>query len=233
MPNPFVICRYAPASRQRRWRGIRLDLRRRDFPKSSPSPARCFRIITRMCRCMAISQHSRNMTMEQLTFWSEEPLASLSVSQDFAKDLLTTGATSHSDLFALLKAQSHDGWFGKMSPVCCPLTEDGHLAPSSARWRNAGMGSPTAFLTLSISECHSDAGVCSLSDILETGDLPQRYYLSAKACSGILRRAEKRGKKLPEHLKAALLAVAGERMLTSPAADTCDQSQEHLVPEPA
>jgi len=37
--------------------------------------------------------------------------------------------------------------------------------------------------------------VCSLSDILETGDLPQRFFLSAKACAGILRRAEKRGKK--------------------------------------
>ena len=93
----------------------------------------------------------------------------------------------------------------------------------------SGMGSPTAFLTLSISECHSGAGVCSLSDILETGDLPQRYYLSAKACSGILRRAEKRGKKLPEHLKAALQAVAGELMSTLPAADTCDPLQVHSV----
>jgi len=48
--------------------------------------------------------------------------------------------------------------------ACCPLTEDGHLEPSSEGWQNAGMGSPTGFLTLSISECHSAAGVCSLSD---------------------------------------------------------------------
>jgi hypothetical protein len=46
-----------------------------------------------------------------------------------------------------------------------------------------------------------------LSDILETGDVPQRYFLSAKACAGILRRAEKRGKLLPEQLRNALLAV--------------------------
>jgi hypothetical protein len=77
------------------------------------------------------------------------------------------------------------------------------------------MGSPTEFLTLSTSEWtalpaqfRSDDGVCSLSDVLETGDVPQRYFLSAKACAGILRRAEKRGKQLPEQLHAALLAVS-------------------------
>jgi hypothetical protein len=44
-----------------------------------------------------------------------------------------------------------------------------------------------------------------LSDTLETGDVPQRFFLSAKACQGILRRAEKRGKALPDGLRNALL----------------------------
>ena len=39
--------------------------------------------------------------------------------------------------------------------------------------------------------------------------MPQRYYLSPKACAGILRRAEKRGKALPAALAAALRSVAG------------------------
>jgi hypothetical protein len=72
------------------------------------------------------------------------------------------------------------------------------------------MGSPTEFWTLNTSEWPSDAAVCSLSDTLETGDVPQRFYLSAKACQGILRRAEKRGKKLPPLLHQALLSVAQE-----------------------
>ena len=72
------------------------------------------------------------------------------------------------------------------------------------------MGSPTAFLTLNTSEFHSDAAACSLSDILETGDVPQRFYLSAKACKGILRRAEKRGKELPPALLLALEQVAAD-----------------------
>jgi hypothetical protein len=42
-----------------------------------------------------------------------------------------------------------------------------------------------------------------LSEILQT-DASEKYYLSARACEGILRRADKRGKELPEVLKAAL-----------------------------
>jgi hypothetical protein len=70
------------------------------------------------------------------------------------------------------------------------------------------MGSPTECWTLSGLESPKDVDVCSLSDVLETGEVPQRFFLSAKACAGILRRAEKRGKKLPEQLQHALEAVA-------------------------
>jgi hypothetical protein len=70
------------------------------------------------------------------------------------------------------------------------------------------MGSPTGFLTLNTSEFHKDAAACSLSDILETGDVPQRYFLSALACKGILRRAAKRGKEFPPALMKALEQVA-------------------------
>jgi hypothetical protein len=49
--------------------------------------------------------------------------------------------------------------------------------------------------------------VCSLSDTLEIGDVPQRFFLSATACRGILRRAEKRGKELPRALAQALQAA--------------------------
>jgi hypothetical protein len=42
-----------------------------------------------------------------------------------------------------------------------------------------------------------------LSQILEE-NVPETYFLSQKACLGILRRASKRGKELPEILKEAL-----------------------------
>jgi hypothetical protein len=82
------------------------------------------------------------------------------------------------------------------------------------------MGSPTECWTLNTCEwgdgpepsrsaaAGCSSSVASLSEVLETGPLPPRYSLSAKACSGILRRAERRGKALPPMLKAALEAVA-------------------------
>jgi hypothetical protein len=66
------------------------------------------------------------------------------------------------------------------------------------------MGSPIGFWTLSTLEWPSAAVVCSLSQTLETGDVPQRFFLSATACQGILRRAERRGKALPSGLREAL-----------------------------
>src|SRR3990172_6439430 len=146
--------------------------------------------------------------MKQLTFWLEAPPANPSQSQACEKDWTIRVATSCSPTELLQNVISRGGSFGRMSPVSCPPTKAGILEPSSGCWRNSGMGSPTEFLTLSGSEWPKDAAVCSLSDILETGDVPQRYYLSPKACAGILRRAAKRGKKLPPLLADALKAVA-------------------------
>ena len=72
------------------------------------------------------------------------------------------------------------------------------------------MGSPTEYLTLNILEYPSDAVASSLSDVLEAGEVPQRYYLTGTACRGILRRAEKRGKELPGALKSALMGVVSQ-----------------------
>ena len=71
-------------------------------------------------------------------------------------------------------------------------------------------GALSGYWTRSGSEWPSVVDVCSLSSILETGDVPQRYYLSETACSGILRRASRRGKPLPPKLEQALRRQAGE-----------------------
>ena len=61
----------------------------------------------------------------------------------------------------------------------------------------------TELTMLNTGECPSVAVESTLSSILEV-NVPEKYYLSAKACEGILRRAERRGKALPEMLKTAL-----------------------------
>ena len=83
------------------------------------------------------------------------------------------------------------------------------LQKAAGRWLTAGTGmdgpSPTEFSMRSFGECPSVAVESRLSQILE--DTPhQKYSLSAKACAGILRRAERRGKKLPPELEAVLIA---------------------------
>lgn len=58
-------------------------------------------------------------------------------------------------------------------------------------------------LTPNFGESPSEENVSTLSQILQAG-VPERYYLSPKACQGILRRASVRGKELPEVLRIAL-----------------------------
>ena len=64
--------------------------------------------------------------------------------------------------------------------------------------------------TLNTGESPNVVNESSLSQILEDSP-PPRYYLSRKACLGILRRAAERGKALPKQLQAALEMQAGLR----------------------
>ena len=59
------------------------------------------------------------------------------------------------------------------------------------------------YLMRSTGESPSAENVSTLSQILQAG-VPEKYYLSPKACLGILRRASARGKELPELLRKAL-----------------------------
>ena len=86
----------------------------------------------------------------------------------------------------------------------CLNLEDGH----QAEWLELNkLESLGELSTPSIGAYPSKESESTLSEILET-DVPKKYYLSPKACQGILRRAQKRGKILPPLLKAALEAQA-------------------------
>jgi len=144
---------------------------------------------------------------------------------DAVRDWMESEAGFGLSSFELYRNLRQSGLPLKMSLVCYPHTlektrqaiytgeTDGKpqkqvTYPSSFKgWQNAGIGGPTGCLTLSIGEFPSDADVCSLSQVLETGPVPHKYYLSPKAARGILRRADKRGRKLPEVLRRALMQV--------------------------
>ena len=64
----------------------------------------------------------------------------------------------------------------------------------------------TEFSMLNTGVSPSEERESTLSQIL-LAEVPEKYYLSPKACAGILRRAERRGKELPPMLKEALMEV--------------------------
>ena len=86
-------------------------------------------------------------------------------------------------------------------PRClCLIKKDGQQRTLS--WATDG-ALLTEFLMLNTGEYPSVEKESTLSQILED-NVPEKYYLSAKACEGVLRRAERRGKELPPMLKEAL-----------------------------
>ena len=88
----------------------------------------------------------------------------------------------------------------------CLIVEDGQ----QPEWLEAGgevqLGERW---TLNIGEYPSEENASSLLEILEV-TVPDKYFLSAKACWGILRRAQEKQKEIPQQLKIALLERIAE-----------------------
>ena len=120
-----------------------------------------------------------------------------------------------------------DTWSGKTSPEPCPQTKaktsaaslkkqpksskrmplflnlttvNGHMPDASWEMGGALLGEYTMH---SFGESPREENASHLSQIL-VDTAHQKYSLSAKACRGILKRASKRGKELPEILQNAL-----------------------------
>ena len=85
------------------------------------------------------------------------------------------------------------------------------------------------FKTVNFTESPNVAVACSLRQVLER-NVPRKYFLSARACLGILRRALKRGRALPQRLEMALRAMIGAAKVVQPRIGTrcpaCDGSGE-------
>lgn len=92
-------------------------------------------------------------------------------------------------------------------PIFQCLKKDGRPTADTAAWMDDGAWLGECW-TRNGGECPNAAVGSRLSQILEAHP-HTKYYLTAKACMGILRRAERRGKDLPEKLKAALRAQSG------------------------
>ena len=100
--------------------------------------------------------------------------------------------------------------FGRMFPDSFLPTEEKISTGSLPSLTGSGILEHGELLMLNTSEWPSveeGSSAVSLAQILEP-HVARKYYLSARACQGILRRAERRGKELPAQLRAALEAWA-------------------------
>ena len=149
--------------------------------------------------------------LEQLTLWSEEapanPLALQGTENPYKEN-----HDSCSSTFELFVRSVQDTCSGRMSQVACPRKDKrvrrGALSDNcSQSFATSVMAWQGEFWTRNSSEWPSDADVCFLSDVLEIHGVPQKYFLSPKACAGILRRAQNRGKPLPLVIECALWEV--------------------------
>jgi hypothetical protein len=94
-----------------------------------------------------------------------------------------------------------------MSLDCSQAIRGTISPPFSVKWGKGGVvrKSRGEFWTVSTSECPSDGVASSLQDLL-VRDAPLAFLLSKKAAQGILQRAKRRGRSLPEMFEASLQA---------------------------
>ena len=159
----------------------------------------------------------------QSTFWSAEHHVNHTRSSGTEQDLMTLAARSPLLLPDWLDAFVRDGSSGRTSLEFCPAAGDGTSTPSSGRWQSSGIHVVGGSWTLPTSEAPSDAVESSLSDILVTGNVPQRYFLNPEQCAEMMSRANARGKKMPKALRKTLETIAA-RSPSSPG--TSEERQE-------
>ena len=82
--------------------------------------------------------------------------------------------------------------------------EDETSPSYSRRWTNSGMVSRGVCLTAKTSESPNNADASTLLPCIETGEVPEKYFLSPNAATGILRRVDRMGRNLPPSFRRSL-----------------------------
>ena len=84
------------------------------------------------------------------------------------------------------------------------------------------------FLMPNISEWPNDVAECSLSQALEKGSTPERYYLTSRTCAGILRRLQAKGQE--PKFYSAVAAVLFRSALECSNVQNVDESSRSSAP---
>lgn len=87
-------------------------------------------------------------------------------------------------------------------------TEDETSQSYSRRWTNSGMVSRGVCLTAKTLESPSNVDASTLLQYIEVGEIPEKYFLSPNAATGILRRVDQMGRNLPPSFRQSLEMLA-------------------------
>lgn len=99
-----------------------------------------------------------------------------------------------------------DTWYAPQEAL---FAREGEAPFAGAAWPGSGYAAGDRCWVRDVPEWREPVERASLAATLEAGPIPARFFLSARAYAGILRRADRRGRALPAALDAALRATAG------------------------
>lgn len=160
---------------------------------------------------------------EQMSLLEVSP-ARTSARRESVVAWLESGVDSSMNSAESLMSALPTGFASRTSLVFCPPREARTSRSSSASLPGSGRRSPTdgaqqgsvaarsetlpgVCLTLAFSESPNVAAEYILSEVQES-QVDSKYFLSPKAARGILRRAGRRGRRLPPRLHEALMTAA-------------------------
>ena len=153
------------------------------------------------------------MTKSQnLTFGSEASRVKTSLLLEWVKEMDLEGASPDCFMSLLdwLEKASPELFFSKTLRAYSAPTEEKILESCSQRWPSSGILSDGVLLTANTSECPNHGRGSTLSDVVETGEVQEKYFLSPNAAKGIIRRADRMGRNLRPHFRMSLEILAAQ-----------------------
>jgi DNA (cytosine-5)-methyltransferase 1 len=115
---------------------------------------------------------------------------------------------SFMNLLASLEKEAPELFYSKTFTVSFTRTKDEISKPLFELWPNSGILSDGVCLTAKTLESPSHAKESTLSAVIETQPVQEKYFLSPSAATGMLRRASHQGRNLFPPLKESLETLA-------------------------
>ena len=140
----------------------------------------------------------------------EASLAKTSLLREWVKDqdLEEVNLDFFMSLLDFLEKNCHEFLCSKTCKVSSTPIAERTLEFYSQRWPSSGMLLDGVLLTAGTSESPSHGKESTLLGVIETGRVPEEYFLSPNAAKGIIRRTDQMGRNLFPPLRKALEKLA-------------------------